>query len=238
MSAVAFHPRTPSEASGMNLLSATEARDHALIAKFANLDTCAYTSRTPQTKGSTALHIAARLANPKALALLLPHSDPNAQDQQGRSPMNAMGSMFHTWSGPWSDTAACCRLLLAAGADPHARDIEKMSDLHRLCMAGQTEAALALIDAGAKMSVESQGWTPLMASAYSGKLDLIEAIFRLTPKPLATKATYPYEGYDSIGIALMFEHVDAAELIESLLDQKALAKTIPRAKAAAKKNRI
>ena len=51
--------------------------------------------------------------------------------------------------------------------------------LHRTCIRGHLECAKALLGAGADINKQTNnGWTPLMAAAYNGKIEVVRELLK------------------------------------------------------------
>ncbi|HEX9302701.1 MAG TPA: ankyrin repeat domain-containing protein, partial [Casimicrobiaceae bacterium] len=64
------------------------------------------------------------------------------------------------------------RSLMAAGADPNARNAYGATAMMLAAHAGHLEIVRSLIDAGADVhATDALGWGPLMKAVYNGELD-------------------------------------------------------------------
>ena len=93
-------------------------------------------------------------------------ADPNARDENGRTPLH------HVYGGSEGEKVA---LLLAAGADPNARDENGTTPLHSHSF-DSGEAATLLLAAGADPNARDKwGATPLHNAGFEGTVVLLEA---------------------------------------------------------------
>lgn len=68
--------------------------------------------------------------------------------------------------------------MLQDGVDPNVTAIDHTTALWHAARKGQTNNVLALIDAGAKLNIQSKhnSMTPLMAAVYTGHKDIVEIL--------------------------------------------------------------
>lgn len=120
--------------------------------------------------GQSALHVAASLGKPNALATLLEHEpDLEVVDNGGRSALHY--AAFQT------ATAEPTRLLLAAGLDPNATAADGLTPLHFAAHNGSAEITRLLLEAGAEANrIDGDGLRPLHYAAPSGGAALVRVL--------------------------------------------------------------
>lgn len=105
--------------------------------------------------------------------------------------------------------------LLAAGADPNARDLEGFTALHFAAQQWSVEAAQILLDRGADVDpVNKYGNSPLWTAVFNskGRGELIELLRRKGANPLkANKA-----GKTPRDLARLIGNTDAAQFFADL----------------------
>ncbi len=158
--------------------------------------------RPADETGQTALHAAARAADPAIAALLLDAGAPlDAVDAQGSSPLGvaaALGNLdvarylierraaFEPRGGDPAvvlaatredDDPAMLQLLLRHRAQVDARDRLGRTALHAACLRDNHRIAAALLAAGAHADIaDGQGVTPLLEAARAGSLACVERL--------------------------------------------------------------
>jgi hypothetical protein len=109
--------------------------------------------------GDTALHVAAAAYRQEIVrALLAAGAGVCARNRRGAEPLHAaaVGNPdSHAWDPPAQ--AATIALLIAAGADPNALDMDGVTPLHRAVRTRCAAAVAALIDGGADASRRNKG---------------------------------------------------------------------------------
>jgi len=114
--------------------------------------------------GDTALHVAAAVYRPDVVRKLLAGgADVRARNRRGAQPLHAaaVGSpVSPAWDPPAQ--AATIALLIEAGADPDAVDMDGVTPLHRAVRTRCAAAVAALLDGGADAARRNKGGsTPL-----------------------------------------------------------------------------
>jgi uncharacterized protein len=177
-------------------------------------------------KGQNALMWAAAEGHPEVVELLIQHgANVNAASKKGFTPL-----LFATMK----NDSASIQHLIKAGADPnYALPDEDKTKM--LVVAGayhSTEAAIALLDGGAKPNVaDHSGKTPLHMAAQAGYLDLVKKLISKGADLNAKTATAPpAEDFafrraggeqTALLLAAKFNHVDIMRaLIETGADVK------------------
>lgn len=131
--------------------------------------------------GHSALHVAASRSSACVRLLLVFRADPNAMDQQGRTPL---------WG---ASTTACARLMIAAGASVSCADRCGYTPLHSLVAAfgRQVDEAQLLIDAGVDLQATTrEGHTALWLARNNKKmLELLAKAELLSPEERAEART-------------------------------------------------
>lgn len=107
------------------------------------------------------------------------------RDEESDTPLHAAIMAYDKAATP--DWLECIRMLLAAGADPNARDDEGVSPLHRLVItqsrseqcADVLAAMQMLLEAGADVELaDKDGWSPLISAACYNGAYLVPALLR------------------------------------------------------------
>ncbi|MEJ1249636.1 ankyrin repeat domain-containing protein [Denitratimonas tolerans] len=152
--------------------------------------------------GQTALHAAARAADPAIAALLLDAGAPlDVLDAQGASPLGVAAALGNLDVARYlierraaveprggdpavvlaatreDDDPAMLQLLLRHRAQVDARDRLGRTALHAACLRNNHRIAAALLAAGAHADIaDGQGVTPLLEAARSGSLACVECL--------------------------------------------------------------
>ena len=190
--------------------------------------------RAADNDGSTALHGAARSADPAVAALLIDAgAELDAIDRDGWSPLgvacangnwrlarfllergarcepvNSQPALLAAAGG--EDDAAGVALLLKHKARIDARGRLQRSALHGACLAGNAEIASALIAAGADVNARDElGVTALLDAARSGNAAVLRALEPQHPDPLAVD----HAGRNALAIACQSGRCDVAGLV-------------------------
>ncbi len=113
----------------------------------------------------------------RVAALLHSGADVNAADAEPTSGATALYWAVYRGNG------ATVRVLLAAGADPKRRTFQNSTPLELAAGSGQTDIAVALLDHGAIVDVQSDkyGSSPLMLASVQGNTAIVEAILAKHP---------------------------------------------------------
>lgn len=78
---------------------------------------------------------------------------------------------------------ACVRALLAAGANPDAKDAKRWVPMHYAAEAGAAQCVAALVAAGANAYAEGfHGWCPLHSAIGSGSVETVRAVLEAAPE--------------------------------------------------------
>ncbi|PWA20971.1 hypothetical protein CCH79_00007165, partial [Gambusia affinis] len=111
--------------------------------------------------------------------------------------------------------------LLAAGADPNARDqILNLTVTHDAAREGFVETVRVLINHGADVNLADEiGNLPLHLAAREGHLEVVRMLLDLTEDPWRTNR----EGHTALWLARDFNRVETADFIEQYLGLEAIA---------------
>ncbi|XP_054916349.1 cyclin-dependent kinase 4 inhibitor C [Poeciliopsis prolifica] len=106
-------------------------------------------------------------------------------------------------------------VLLAAGADPNARDqVLNLTVTHDAARAGFVETVRALVNHGADVNLADEiGNLPLHLAAREGHLEVVRILLDLTEDPRRTN----HEGHSALWLARDFNRVETANFIEQYL---------------------
>jgi len=142
--------------------------------------------------GCTALHVASQYGQRSALAALLGRGgDANAANVAGCTPLHTAFSKDSLTGGGIGGTAACVRLLLAAGAEAGARRRDGVTPLMLAAERGDTGALYCLLACGADVAPRGherrfKGATALHYASAGGSEDAAAALLACGADPDAT----------------------------------------------------
>lgn len=143
-------------------------------------------------KGRTALHFAAANDNWKGVALLLEHgAQANSKDDDGQTPLNAVGKQFaRSWDhhGRIAHVIWVIRELLRHGGDVADLADHGWTELHTVALTGSNPEELsALVDQGLDPDAEtSSGWRASHLAAFANEDPaIISALLDLGADPNA-----------------------------------------------------
>jgi ankyrin repeat protein len=132
------------------------------------------------------LHLASLYEHSNSTSFLLKHglADVNVRDSVGTTALHCSA---------WTGQLECTELLLAAGADPEAKDNYGNTPLHFITFGtGNIELALRLLDAGCRQLPDVDGKTPEMWALQKGQLELAKALReRRTQNGMLSYASHP-----------------------------------------------
>lgn len=189
--------------------------------------------RPPDASGQTALHAAARAAEPAIAALLLDAGAPlDALDAQGASPLGIAAGMGNMDVAKYlidrraacepkggepavllaaareDDDPAMVRLLLRHKAKLDARGRLGRTALHAACLNGNVQIVDALLGAGAQPDIaDEHGVTPLLEAARAGATACVE---RLAEHGGLNASARDHAGRNALAIACQTSHCDTA----------------------------
>lgn len=108
------------------------------------------------------------------------------------------------------------RALLAAGADPNARDhILNLTVTHDAAREGFAETVRELVNHGADVNLADEiGNLPLHLAAREGHLEVVRVLLDLTEDPRRTNQ----RGHTALWLARDFNRAETADFIEQYLD--------------------
>ena len=155
----------------------------------------------------TALHLSSYHGHEKVVSALLRYGANPDSTQEGMTPLFLAAE---------KGRMDVLKLLLAAGADLTVAG-EKYGNLpvHQACFGGQTEAALALLDAGDFLEARNKaGFTPLLVAARGGYDDLV---LTLLERGADTDAANK-EGWGALHLACYYGN---GKMVPALLAAKA-----------------
>mmetsp|Transcript_64083 Transcript_64083/g.202490 ORF Transcript_64083/g.202490 Transcript_64083/m.202490 type:complete len:338 (-) Transcript_64083:100-1113(-) len=146
--------------------------------------------------GRTAIHTVAWNGHAAAAEVLLDYGAYTfAQDSEGRTPLH--------YSVRNDAALELTRMLLARGANPHAKDVVGQQPMHLACLGNQPLSVQAVQAAGADLwSMDKAGWNPLMLAAAGGHEALVSTLVFGVMKPRKFPAPDPdlFQQQESEGI--------------------------------------
>ena len=189
--------------------------------------------RPPDAGGQTALHAAARVAEPAIAALLLDAGAPlDALDAQGVSPLGIAAGMGNVDVAKYlidrraacepkggepallmaaareDDDPAMVKLLLRHKAKLDARGRLGRTALHAACLNGNVQIVDTLLSAGAQPDMaDEHGVTPLLEAARAGATVCVE---RLAAHGGINPSARDHVGRNALAIACQASHCDTA----------------------------
>ena len=155
-----------------------------------------------------------RHANAAHLSQCLKTKDPNARDDQGRTPLHTAAM-----SSKHPAVLAVLAVLSKAGADLDARDKKGRTPLHLAAVFGKSPAIInALVKAGADVTaLDGKGRTPLQFAEKFGKTPaLVAALKKAKETPSASPEATSQASCDKWNTAAFFKHARLADLTRCL----------------------
>ncbi|UCE24639.1 MAG: ankyrin repeat domain-containing protein [Candidatus Zixiibacteriota bacterium] len=161
-------------------------------------------------RGRTALLEAAEDGHVEAVRLLIQRgADVNAANDENEIPLHNVSFLIYQGL----DTAAVniATQMLAAGADPNARDQWQMTPLHRAARTECFDLVRLLVDHGANTNaVNDNGTTPFLRSVIGGKADFVELMLGAGGDPNIKES---HEQTNSLHTAVIKGQKDIVEMI-------------------------
>ena len=143
---------------------------------------------------------------------ILAGANPNTRDNWGWTPLHATAGLGQVGS---------VRVLVAAGADPNARDsVFGFTPLHAAVEQGQTEVVRLLVAAGADLNARGGmfEFTPLHMAARYGRTEIARLLIEAGADPTAFART----GFTPLHIAVDHDHEEFVRMfIETGIDPNA-----------------
>ena len=169
-------------------------------------------------KKMTPLHIAAAADQLAMVEMLLQAgADAEAQDSRGCTPL-----LFAARNA----SAAVIGELVDAGARVDHAGSNGRTALHEACFVGRTDNVRALVAAGAKSMIDSQGYTPLVDAVVEGHLECVKVLV----EEAQVAFDEPLAGSGNTPIFMAVRHLDVfVYLMErgaSLATRNAMGKTL------------
>ena len=163
----------------------------------------------------SALYLAAQNDHIATLRAMLRYRSPEQRNQSAPPPdVNCRTSIGWTplFIAAWNGHEAVCRMLLAAGADPRARDHNDWTPLMVAVSGNQLGIVGLLLEVG-KIRPQHvrarRGWTPLHIAAEQGSIEMIRLLLQHGADPSAANG----EGWTPLHAAAKFGHLVALRLL-------------------------
>lgn len=189
--------------NGVTLFKNIISRNSSSITAGDDLEFCDHDGKTP-------LYLAAENGHIERVEeLLFTDANPNSVNKlNGYSPLTIAAANGHT---------EIVELLLATNGDPNQRLPNGQTMLYRAAECDNLKMVNILLKAGAnksRLACELEGWSPLMAAAERGHLDIVKALLTAEVDP---------DIVSSIGVTALFlaAHMGHLEIVKALLAKQA-----------------